>query len=339
MGNDKKVISSDITTTIAGGLPQNAESVKVWKAEIEQIVSGERDNYIERWKGSIKIYVESELFPPLEKENREKYARVSRAFLTALNETISEWNLSLLREKEYFACLLEMIRAYTPDTGFEKAIGFLQIWGKRLDEIPVFGGYNSNTDLIQSALFALDAHFSVPPQNARKNKSYQIYLQLLRDYMFVPEYSGYAAVKLLTLKEQDLSDTIYYDAIKNSHLVLDALCFDLFYERKKDFVADLTQIAEFVFAANEHAVLFFEEMLKLNDCDVSYDGDFPVIMLGDGTEIKLDVLGEPGAISMRNVELVRQIQEVQKAWDYSGRDEILEIAEEAYEREKKYFVV
>lgn len=316
-------------------------SVEEWKKEIRRILNGERDGYL-KYRESVKIYIEDELFPALE-QGRDVFDNTYQLFIKALNETVKEWNPSLKREKEYFACLLELIQVYEPEKGFEKTWEFLQFWEQKTGAIQTFGGYKSESevDLIQEALFALNKYFPIAPRASDEDyKRFKTYLRTLEKYLFAPEYGGHSAIRLLGLNEYDLQDSGFKEIIRDNPLILEDLCSYVFSpDEKLELESNITEICKHVFTINEEIVSYFDKYLDSFDAKIDYEQLNPTVVLANGKRFTVDLLdADYSPISGEKVQSIKKIIEyTEKWWVDSKTDDLVELATLKMREEEEFY--
>jgi hypothetical protein len=184
--------------------PSDPMSNHSWRVDLVRLLSGEREDSLERL-GNVEEYIEvmiAEADDPSE-------ARV--AFETALEKVIETWQPSVLDEHINQSYVLELLNRYSLEIGREKVITFARDAKRSLSRAPV-EDLEQMKDLYLSALVTLENYYENPPEpNRRRWKSYEIYVDLLKEDLASRDFHGYAFKRLIELNERSLSS----DEIKN----------------------------------------------------------------------------------------------------------------------------
>ncbi|HVF45194.1 MAG TPA: hypothetical protein VM936_19365, partial [Pyrinomonadaceae bacterium] len=123
-------------------------TVERWQAEILRVLNGEREGDLINL-GSVEEYVDKIL-----DLSRDK-VRARLSFDEALYRVVQTWQPVRRETKEYLACLLDLIGAYTPLNAAPKMLAFLGRWGGFESDLESSSGYGSHHDLNLKALVVL----------------------------------------------------------------------------------------------------------------------------------------------------------------------------------------
>lgn len=182
-------------------------TVERWKIELGRVLNGQRDFTIDQL-GSAAEYAADLV-------RRSTDPAASQAHLLgALNNLVSVWQPSHLDSDDYLWKLLDLVRRYTPPAGFGRIVEFLKHLGPPDEAVAV----NAGSDVRLKALHAFQRYFPAPPPptsdetvserdggRARTSfnaqlAAFEIYLDILWDYVEYARYAGYAARILMQLR-------------------------------------------------------------------------------------------------------------------------------------------
>jgi hypothetical protein len=173
-----------------------------WEVELLHATIGGRDADL-RHLGSLDEYVEVHI------ANSSNTVAARITFTDAVERLIDGWQPDPLAKPVQTFRMLELIFAYAPRGGFEKALSILNRWPERrmVMRIPFTAG--GEADLYLEALRALEKYFPATPH--RETAAYQVYVATLKAQISRTAYATYAAERLMALGELGLQDDTFAD--------------------------------------------------------------------------------------------------------------------------------
>jgi len=225
-----------------------------WKEEIRNILRGKREGLLVKY-GSVGGYL------------RKIAENKNSAFDDALQEVVSSWEVHIPREREYFAVMLEFIRAYTPGAGYKKVKDFLEFWENRIHELQDKFGYDSKANLIINAIETLSAYYP-NPNEISINKYYE---SLLEKYLYEPSVSGQIAVNLFKSNILDIDDKKIREVInKTPECLINIISYVFSPKIDYELGDNLAKLASIVFEVGDEAISIFEKRLNLFNTTITY---------------------------------------------------------------------
>ncbi len=190
-----------------------------WTLELQRILNGEREQSLLNVQ-SVSSYINK----ILAESDDPSLARAH--FSEALMGLVRAWQPSAHMSKEYFACMLDILGAYTPLEGMPKILSTFKRWGGFPDDLKSSQGYGAEYDINLKALVVLESYFPIGPHENLKEdvRSFSQYLEILFGYLNKSTYSSYVAVRLielgaLTFDDQRIGEIITTDPESLYHLL------------------------------------------------------------------------------------------------------------------------
>jgi hypothetical protein len=255
--SERKVVNNGDAQDAEKLLLKREPTAERWQAELFKVLNGQRESDLLHYE-SVEEHVDKIL------DLSPDRARAKLAFDKALYRVVQTWQPVRRETKEYLACLLDLIGAYTPLNGAHKLLGFLSRWGRFEDDLESSGGYGAHHDLNLKALVALGSCLDAAPQaTAEDARLFKQYVDLLREQLSDDEYGWYAATRLIELSLLPLEHEEIGALIKRSPRVLRSLVSLVFSKaRRSRFERDLQSLFVHAVEGGDRAFRAFEQTLQ-----------------------------------------------------------------------------
>lgn len=198
-----------------------------WGIEIRRILEGERESSLQR-RGSVEEHVGITLDLAADR------AKSVAAFHDALSAVVRSWQPSALDLPRYLAYMIDLINAYRPKIGFSRIIETLRSVNLptefedpkclkprdlRLEALLLLGGYSLDD----------------PSSRAEELIRFRSYIDILREHLQDPRYSGYAACCLVQSRVARLNEPIIANVVVDTRSdIQPILSYALSFTRKED---------------------------------------------------------------------------------------------------------
>jgi hypothetical protein len=235
-------------------------SADSWEIELRRVLRGERESDLLRL-GSVDEYVDKILDLSVDRPVAEQ------SFQKALRRVVRTWQPENPESKEYFACLLDLIGAYTPDSPYAipKVLYFLDCLSRYGERLKSSSGYEAHSDLYRKALVVLEKYFPRALNHADGEfLDFKAYVSVLEKNLASQLYGGYAAARLIDLRVVEPKDQTIGSLIRenpDSQREIISLLFAS--ERQVWLSRDLKHIIEHALNAGDEAVIVFEQVLRV----------------------------------------------------------------------------
>jgi hypothetical protein len=179
-------------------------SAREWEIDLLHATSGGRDADL-RHLGSLDEYAEVQIA----NSSDATIARIS--FKDGLERLVEGWQPDPLGKPVKTFRMLELIFAYAPQGGFEKALSILNRWPDRTLRTRIPFTAERDADLYLESLRALEKYLPATP--LKETTAYRLYVATLKEQINRPLYAAYAAARLMALGELRLRDNPFAEWI------------------------------------------------------------------------------------------------------------------------------
>jgi hypothetical protein len=209
-------------------------SSREWEVDLLHATSGGRDSDL-RHLGSLDEYVEVQVA----NSSNATTARIS--FKDGLERIIDWWQPDPLGKPVQTFRMIELIFAYAPQGGFEKALSILNRWPERQLRTRIPFTAERDADLYLESLRALEKYFPATPH--KETTAYRLYVATLKEQIIRPLYAAYSAARLMALGELRLKDDLFAEWIIG-HPQTIAVLVQTFVSDQRDTIVteDLTEL-------------------------------------------------------------------------------------------------
>lgn len=178
--------------------PSNAlrtePSVALWSAELWELLDGKRAAFIEHLADAAD-YTEDQV----RRSSRESESRAH--LVVALGSILEVWNPTPHDNPDRQSLLLDLLRRYTPPSGFPKLVLFVELQNIHQTSSPE---YQRVVRLQRKALHAIENYFPAAPalpdgSPTANDAAFQKYVNLLTNLISHPGHAAYAMRTLFKL--------------------------------------------------------------------------------------------------------------------------------------------
>jgi hypothetical protein len=264
-------------------------SVQGWKLKILSLIHGKGGEILSRL-GSIEQYIRV-----LRHESKDRSV-AEYCFSEAFSDVVQEWTPSLAEPADRLFNYLSLIAAFTPRVGFGKTLSYLQKTdgAKRTGEFIQSG--QRTIDLYKKGLIAIGRYYPAPPAYSSEDQGFQSYKEILVWNLRDPQYSAYAALRLLELGQLPTHSLEFVDLVLQSDEIcstfLRYLVEALEKPRYQSTANEVLRDTVLAFA-RAHQIERFDQITRTLGVRFNSKGDykvvFPTLTLSNGMQLDISL--------------------------------------------------
>lgn len=276
-------MKNDIGTNDLISRLKGEPDVSGWELLIKELINGKYE-YLAIRLGGIEEIIEK----TISESNDPSISRY--IFMQALRIVIQEWQTSISDPLEIITAYLNLIGSYTPAEGYIKITFLIQKWlAEKIDDMPD-RQRRFFTTLLKKSLIVLHRYFSSAPPPNENIPAFQVYLDILWQYLKNKRLREYAIYRLLDLhlifqnidklKEiiRSMPDVMY-------HFV------SIIIDREADIKENLSSLFDICFDDSKLEKIFYNSLRKKSaKKDEGQSG--PEITLQNGVTVIIELSGK-----------------------------------------------